>query len=104
MALCLGTAAVLLFLAYYGAVGVERLMDAHRIKTDRKKIEAGVVGFYKPKPGMVPNPMMRYERNTGCWCGSGAKAKRCCLPGVKQVVTVQEAEFLNAYLKDVGMK
>lgn len=78
--------------------------ERKRITRDRARIHSGVPGYYVPKPGMVPNPMLGYERNTPCWCGSGAKAKKCCLPTARHVVSAQDAEFLNSYLKEVGMK
>lgn len=40
----------------------------------------------------VANPLLKYPRNESCWCESGVKAKKCCLP--KQTLTVPK-EFAN---------
>lgn len=54
---------------------------------------------WKPPVGMVWNPLLGFERNNSCWCDSGKKAKRCCLPLVEtkqRCVTHKEAELIRA--------
>ena len=38
--------------------------------------------FFQPKQGHVRNPLADWPRNAPCWCKSGKKAKKCCLPEV----------------------
>jgi hypothetical protein len=46
---------------------------------------------YRPHEGNVWNPLLGYPRNDECFCRSGKKAKKCCLPNVHEVVTEQQA-------------
>lgn len=40
-------------------------------------------------PGYQWNPLAnRYPGNKGCFCGSGVKAKRCCIPHQPRILTV----------------
>ena len=54
-----------------------------------------------PKDGFAWNPLRDYPRNLACFCGSGGKAKRCCLP--KQFLTVESklAGELQKYMNYV---
>lgn len=36
--------------------------------------------FYHLPEGYLWNPLNKYPQNRGCFCGSGVKAKRCCIP------------------------
>lgn len=57
-----------------------------------------------PKPGFVYNPLLKYPRNERCYCGSGVKAKMCCLPKVKRVVPKDSAPLLKDYVDHVMAK
>lgn len=35
---------------------------------------------HKPMPGNEWNPLIKYPRNSVCYCGSKIKAKKCCIP------------------------
>lgn len=35
---------------------------------------------HRPMEGTTWNPMLKYPRNSVCYCGSKIKAKKCCLP------------------------
>ena len=59
-----------------------------------KRVNAGMVQLAK-------NPLLGYPRNTPCWCGSGAKAKKCCLPKQPSVVPVKNAAMLAHYMSHV---
>lgn len=37
-------------------------------------------GGYVPVEGSAWNPLQKYPRNEPCYCGSGKKFKKCCLP------------------------
>lgn len=43
---------------------------------------------YKLVPGMKWNPLTSYPRNKTCHCGSGDKAKFCCLPFEERQVKI----------------
>jgi uncharacterized protein YecA (UPF0149 family) len=53
--------------------------------------------------GLHPNPLQRFPRNQPCWCGSGRKAKACCLPKTPQYVPEREAQFLHNYMIHVEL-
>lgn len=60
---------------------------AHRVKHHQMA--------YYPKGGRVWNPLRDWPRNYKCFCGSGKKAKSCCLPKVEATVTPQDAAELR---------
>lgn len=44
----------------------------------------------------VPNPMLRWPRNTVCFCGSGRKFKKCHMHKVPSMILRSEAnEFIE---------
>ena len=45
---------------------------------------------YKPRAGQTWNPLLKYPRNESCFCGSGKKAKRCCLLEIEAKPTVSQ--------------
>jgi hypothetical protein len=53
--------------------------------------------YYLPKTG-VWNPLADYPRNELCYCTSGKKFKKCCLPRVSPTCSSEKAE---KYLKIV---
>lgn len=58
---------------------------------------------YKAKPGFIKNPMFKFPRNEKCYCESGLKAKKCCLPKLKPYIKETDAEDIKRYLKARGM-
>lgn len=50
---------------------------------------------YRLRPGFDWNPLIGYPRNKGCWCGSGDKAKRCCMPHIARALPRNEAAVIN---------
>jgi uncharacterized protein YchJ len=52
-----------------------------------------------PKPGFVYNPLLKYPRNSPCYCGSHVKAKICCLPKTKRAVPAEAASLLKEYVE-----
>jgi hypothetical protein len=46
--------------------------------------------------GHVWNPMRKYPRNKGCFCGSGAKAKKCCLPDIRAACSEKFADYIDS--------
>lgn len=38
------------------------------------------------------NPLLRYPRNSLCFCGSGIKSKKCCLPKIPMAIPMKEYE------------
>jgi hypothetical protein len=56
---------------------------------------------YKPKDGLVFNPLLKYPRNIPCFCGSALKAKRCCIPKLKRAIPLERLEELKAYMDHV---
>jgi hypothetical protein len=49
----------------------------------------------------APNPLLKYPPNESCWCGSGVKAKKCCLKKQAAVCKVKHAEFLKGFMQHV---
>lgn len=50
----------------------------------------------------VENPMLKYPRNSPCWCDSGRKSKHCCLPkqvGILPQEIAKQVRVLMAYKK-----
>ena len=45
------------------------------------------------------NPMLKYPRNETCFCGSGTKAKKCCLIHQPLAVTKEYAEKAKPLVK-----
>jgi hypothetical protein len=50
---------------------------------------------YMLQPGYAWNPLTGYPRNKGCFCGSGEKAKKCCLPWINRACLQSEADIIN---------
>lgn len=59
----------------------------------------------KPKDGYVPqignkwNPILKYPKNESCYCGSGKKFKKCCLPGETMAVNSVYADAASGVVK-----
>jgi hypothetical protein len=47
---------------------------------------------------MAMNPLLGYPRNEPCWCGSGRKAKVCCLPRQPRVIPANAAVLAAQYM------
>lgn len=52
-------------------------------------------------PGKTWNPVRKYPRNHGCFCGSGVKAKKCCLPHLALVVSEKFASHIKENWSDI---
>lgn len=65
------------------------------IYIDRWLLRAGL----NPIQGYALNPLRNYPRDLVCWCGSGAKAKDCCLPKQAKICTAKQAVILKRYMK-----
>jgi SEC-C motif len=46
------------------------------------------------------NPMLRFPRNNPCFCASGVKFKKCCLPRMTRVISKENAKFIQQYWDD----
>lgn len=59
----------------------------------------------KPKEGYVPeagfkwNPILKYPKNESCYCGSGKKFKKCCLPTETMAVNPTYADAAVDHVK-----
>lgn len=51
-----------------------------QIENPRKKY------VYRADKGYGWNPLRGFPRNAPCWCGSKSKAKKCCLPFIKDAL------------------
>jgi hypothetical protein len=41
------------------------------------------------------NPMLGFPRNNPCFCASGVKFKKCCLPRMTRVISKENAKFIQ---------
>lgn len=57
--------------------------------------------FSRPYPGTTWNPLKKYPVNARCWCGSLTKAKKCCQPYVKAVVSEETADNILSNWKQI---
>jgi uncharacterized protein YecA (UPF0149 family) len=71
---------------------------------DPKDPPKGYEVGYKPKRGHDWNPMLKYPRNEACYCGSGVKAKKCCLLHQTLAVNSEFAEKAAPLVKEVRRK
>ena len=74
---------------------------------EQRQSDDRVRTIWRPKTNMVWNPLLAYGRNNPCWCDSGKKAKRCCLPNIeanKRCVTAREAQLIQAELVERARK
>jgi hypothetical protein len=56
------------------------------------------MGMRSPIGGYDWNPLRDYPRNNPCFCGSGVKAKRCCIPRLHPCVKQELADQLKKYV------
>ena len=54
-----------------------------------------VKGYVAPK-GAMWNPLLKWPRNHVCWCGSGLKAKFCCLPRSSKCISLKTGTVIKA--------
>lgn len=47
------------------------------------------------------NPLVKYPVNKGCFCGSGEKAKKCCLPYLARAISKENAEAIRTGWNDL---
>lgn len=52
-----------------------------------------------PPPGYSFNPLLKYPPNINCFCGTYAKAKKCCLPKLKRIIPERDAIPLRTYIE-----
>ena len=64
-------------------------------KNDQLRWRRLAKASYQLKPGWVWNPLLRFPRNSLCFCGSGIKSKKCCLPKVPLSCKVKEADSMR---------
>lgn len=75
-------------------------LKASQRKLDRVMARLGITPS-SLRSRWARNPLLKYPRNTVCWCGSKVKAKACCLPKVSKIVAVEQLELLNSYMAHV---
>ena len=56
--------------------------------------------YYALEKGYAWNPFRKFPRNLPCFCASGKKAKKCCLPIIAQAVLKDNADFIKANWQD----
>lgn len=44
------------------------------------------------------NPLLKYPKNLPCFCGSGNKAKSCCLSKISKTVPIEQGMKLREYV------
>ncbi len=54
-----------------------------------------------PKDGIVWNPVRAYPVNKGCFCASGVKAKKCCMPFLQPTVSKEFAAHIKQNWADL---
>lgn len=54
----------------------------------------------KPKPGYAWNPLRAWPPNRVCFCGQMRKAKKCCLPKLKNCVPEEKVPDLKRFMED----
>lgn len=54
---------------------------------------------YLPEPGFKWNPVLKYPKNEACYCGSGVKFKKCCLPNESMAVNPTYADAAVGLVK-----
>lgn len=50
---------------------------------------------FKLQAGYAWNPLLSYPRSKGCFCGSGDKAKKCCMPYINRACSQAEADIIS---------
>jgi hypothetical protein len=68
-----------------------------RAKRGRRSIAAPVTCC---SPAIAWNPLTGYPRNKGCFCGSGVKAKKCCLPYINRACAAIRSRHPQRYLAE----
>lgn len=62
------------------------------LKTLKRDTIAGPGDFKAVRDGSDWNPLLKYPRNESCYCGSGVKFKKCCLPRTQYAVDKKAAD------------
>lgn len=63
------------------------------------KVALAIGGFrVREEKRMTKNPLLEWPRNYNCVCGSGKKFKKCCLPQLSSVITIEDAMKINERL------
>lgn len=71
-----------------------------RVKIDKLMTKFG----YYPMSTYAENPLLKYPRNTLCFCGSDQKAKACCLPKQPRIILIEQAQWLAPYMEQVKQR
>lgn len=74
--------------------------DSTDIQSKDKKLKGRRL-FYKPNKGNAWNPLLKYPPNMKCFCTSGKKDKKCCLPFLPAAVTEEEAKNMKLFMDGV---
>lgn len=67
-------------------------LEATMSETLGEKLSAGLV----LRDGLAWNPLRGFPRNKQCFCKSGKKAKRCCLPRMWPALPIEEVKKIKA--------
>lgn len=51
--------------------------------------------IYRVPPGHAYNPLTKYPDNNPCFCGSEAKAKKCCKPSLRAFINDDTAKLIT---------
>lgn len=63
---------------------------------EKRKDEKYRRSVWRPTEGRAWNRLRSYPPNKGCFCGSGAKAKKCCMPKLLPTMPIAEAKKIDA--------
>ncbi len=63
-----------------------------------------MTSYYKPKEGYVHNPLLKYPRNSTCFCGSEKKFKKCHLRSLSGTVSKDDEKELKDYMERINLK
>lgn len=79
----------------------DRIQRAHQMRKAIKHAESLVnAKGLVLKPGWAHNPALKYPQNYPCFCGSGAKFKRCCFQKLPRYVKESQIPNIEKELKN----
>jgi hypothetical protein len=73
-------------------------------KKEQKRIAKLSQTMLSLSKGHSWNPLRKYPRNELCFCGSGLKSKKCCLPGLPLAIKTKDAIHLRTMVNEVRRK
>lgn len=71
-------------------------MEKPNYKEAQRKSKETKNKAYKPLPGDIWNPLVKFPRNNPCPCGSGKKFKVCHLTSVSPVIDEKAIKKIGA--------